>query len=214
MEYKSLQELINDNKIIDNQQAKIFYDSRKGYTTQIHSFEEKNNLPEDHYILYITQIFLNKNKNKYQNTKPLKCVIYKNRYGKYIKPGDCYIETDFYSLQTLDGDLHDWSSSYDDINDIETVFLTGESREARYNSEYSKRGVENAVYQLSSYTKKINPIHIFDNKKEAIEYINNFKEKQNLIKYNGELSDINYELNKLLKKKKELEDKIQKIQNL
>lgn len=206
MEYTNIQQLIDANKIIDNNVANIHYDYKRSYEDQARWFAEKNKLPEDQYICYITQILLDKHSNKYVNTKTLKCIIFKNRYGKYVDQNNN--EINYYEIEII-GNLHGiCNDTYDEIHDLERIFNNQEF--LRCDFDYT-----NKYYKLNNYPTKINiPIHIWETKKEGDNFIKEFKSKRDLDKLNGELYTIIKQIEDLNNKKKVIEDKINKLKNI
>ena len=178
---KQLEEL---NKIIPRKSnidewysgAKLF-DSLK-HTCEVHGIKF------DDCIIYAVNIFLDEQKNKYKNTRPLPCII---KYGSHFWDGDSN-----YCLLTIENDIWTKYYRYNCIEKIDDIILNGETPD---------KG-------KPSYIHKFPNLVLFTSKKEAYDYIDRYKSDYDLIKYKEKLSRISNDIEILLKEKERLENLI------
>lgn len=163
MKVNNIDDLVNLNLIIETQE----YDR---------TFHNK-------YILYAVNIFLDKEKNKYKNTKPIPCVI---------KIGGRYIEdNNHYCLITTEHDIWSEHFKYNYLDRIDEILLNANDSKP-YKWPY-----------LAIYTTK----------KEAYEHIDKYRLKYDIEKYKEKLSRINSDIEILLKEKQRLEKLIINYEN-
>lgn len=147
-----------------------------------------NKKVSDYYILWVINIFLDKDKNKYKNTKPLPCVI---KYGSRWRDDD----TNF-CLITTEKDIWSEYYRYNCIDKIDEILLNGEALD---------RG-------SLTFKHKFPNLKLFTTKKEAYECIDNYKKQNDIIKYKEKLSRITTDINILIKEKERLEILIKQIE--
>lgn len=138
-------------------------------------------------IIYAVNIFLDEQKNKYKNTRPLPCII---KYGSHFWDGDSN-----YCLLTIENDIWTKYYRYNCIEKIDDIILNGETPD---------KGKPSFIHKFPNLV-------LFTNEKEAKEYIKQFKYNHNLKKYTERLHRINNEIDILTKEKNELEKLINKI---
>lgn len=132
------------------------------------------------YVLYAVNIFLNKCKNKYKNTKPIPCII---------KKGGRFVDDDgHYCLITIEQDI--WSDyfRYNHLDRIDEILINGEVQD---------RG--------GRFVHKFPDLLIFTTKKEAYEYIDKYKRIHDVEKHKEKLSRINKDIEILINEKQRLE---------
>lgn len=143
-----------------------------------------NQQVKDYYIIWATNIFLDENKNKYRNTKPIPCFI---KYGSRWNDND----TNF-CLITTENDIWSEYYRYNCIDKIDEILLNGEA---------SDRG-------SLTYKHKFPYLRLFTTKKEAYEYIDEYKKQHDLQKYKEKLNRITADIEILMKEKERLENLI------
>jgi hypothetical protein len=143
-----------------------------------------NKKVSDYYILWVTNIFLDKDKNKYKNTKPLPCII---KYGSRWKDDD----TNF-CLITTEKDIWSEYYRYNCIDKIDEILSNGEALD---------RG-------SLTYKHKFPNLRLFTTKKEAYKYIDEYRKQYDIKKYKEKLSRITTDIDILLKEKERLENLI------
>ena len=151
---------------------------------KIVNYINSKNIYAEYNILYAVNIFLDIEKNKYKNTKPIPCII---------KEGGRYVEDEgHYCFITLNQDLWSEHFRYNHIDRIDEVLLHG---------EVSDRGSLTYVHKFPYFS-------LFTTKTEAYEYIDEYKRNHDLIKHKEKLSRINTDIEILLKEKQRLEELI------
>ena len=143
-----------------------------------------NKKVSDYYILWVTNIFLDEGKNKYKNTKPIPCVI---KYGSRWRDDD----TNF-CLITTEKDIWSEYYRYNCIDKIDEILSNGEALD---------RG-------SLTYKHKFPNLRLFTTKKEAYEYIDEYRKQYDIKKYKEKLSRITTDIDILLKEKERLENLI------
>lgn len=143
-----------------------------------------NKKVSDYYILWVTNIFLDEGKNKYKNTKPIPCVI---KYGSRWRDDD----TNF-CLITTEKDIWSEYYRYNCIDKIDEILSNGEALD---------RG-------SLTYKHKFPNLRLFTTKKEAYEYIDEYRKQYDIKKYKEKLSRITVDIDILLKEKERLENLI------
>ena len=146
-----------------------------------------NKKVSDYYILWVTNIFLDKDKNKYKNTKPLPCII---KYGSRWRDDD----TNF-CLITTEKDIWSEYYRYNCIDKIDEILSNGEALD---------RG-------SLTYKHKFPYLRLFTTKKEAYEYIDNYRKQNDITKHKEKLSRITADIEILMKEKERLENLIKQI---
>ena len=168
----NIEQIEKQNKIINND-----------------SINNKVNIDDkDNYILWLTNIFLDEQKNKYRNTKPIPCVI---KRGSRFNINDSN-----YCLFLLRQNIHNENYIYNIIEKIDEILLTGKAVD---------RG---NIKRIHSFPH----LKLFTTKKEAYSYINDYKNQNNLKKYKEKLSRINTDIEILMKEKERLENLIIQIE--
>lgn len=147
-----------------------------------------NKKVSDYYILWVTNIFLDKDKNKYKNTKPLPCVI---KYGSRWRDDD----TNF-CLITTEKDIWSEYYRYNCIDKIDEILSNGEALD---------RG-------SLTYKHKFPYLRLFTTKKEAYEYIDNYRKQNDITKHKEKLYRITADIEILMKEKERLENLIKQIE--
>jgi len=143
----------------------------------------------DDYTIFAVNIFLDKIKNKYKNVTPISC---------YIKKGSNYSFNDNgFCLKTINKDIYSEQYRYHHIDKIDDILEHGETLD---------RG-------SLTYVHKFPELKLFTTKKEAYDYIDSYKRKNNLIKYKEKLLRINNDIEILLNEKKRLENLINNESN-
>ena len=148
-----------------------------------------NKKVSDYYILWVTNIFLDEGKNKYKNTKPIPCVI---KYGSRWRDDD----TNF-CLITTEKDIWSEYYRYNCIDKIDEILSNGEALD---------RG-------SLTYKHKFPNLRLFTTKKEAYEYIDEYRKQYDIKKYKEKLSRITVDIDILLKEKERLENLIKEYES-
>ena len=185
MEIKAISQLEELNKVIPYKEDINEWYKVGDYFGQIKKTCKNNNINFDDCVVYVVNIFLDEQKNKYKNTTPVKCII---------KHGSKWLDSsDDYCLVTLSQDLYETYYKYNFIERIDFTLKNGWAQD------------RHAVN-----TNKIDHPHIklFTTEKEAKEYIKEFKNKNNLHKYKEKLSRITVDIEILMKEKERLENLI------
>lgn len=148
-----------------------------------------NKKVSDYYILWVANIFLDEDKNKYKNTKPIPCII---KYGSRWKDDD----TNF-CLITIEKDILSEYYAYNCIDKIDEILLNGEA---------SDKG-------SLTYKHKFPHLNLFTTKKEAYEYIDEYKNQHDLQKYKEKLNRITTDIEILTREKERLENLIKEYES-
>ena len=144
---------------------------------------------EDNHILWVTNIFLDEQKNKYRNTKPIPCVI---KRGSRFNINDSN-----YCLFVLEHNIWKTAScKYNIIEKIDEILIKGKAEDRGY----------------LGYIHKFPNLRLFTTKKEAYAYIDKYQSENDLKKYKEKLSRITNDIEILLKEKERLENLIKQIE--
>ena len=190
MEIKTISQLEELNKVIPYKEDINEWYKVGDYFEQIKRTCRINNVNFDDCVVYVVNIFLDEQKNKYKNTAPVKCII---------KHGSKWVDSsDDYCLITLTQDLYETYYRYNSIERIDFTLKNGWAQDRR---------------AVNSNKIEHPNIKLFTTEKEAKEYIKEFKSKNNLHKYTEKLSRITTDIEILLKEKERLENLIKKYES-
>ena len=189
MRVTDINQLIDLKKIIPKKENVDDWYSGNKYFDNLKHTCKKNNINFNDCIIYAVNIFLDKDKNKYKNTKPLPCII---KYGSHFWDGDSN-----FCLLTIENDIWTEHYRYNYIEKIDEILLNGEAFD---------RG-------SLTYKHKFPYLRLFTTKKEAYEYIDNYRKQNDITKYKEKLFRITADIEILIKEKERLENLIKEYES-
>lgn len=197
MEITNIQQLIDLDKV---------YKGKRVSLSTIQKLGENGYSDPEHYIVYATNIFLTKGRTKnaatkYKNNKVFPCIV---------KIGTEYSETQHpdtgdYSLLVVGGfDIWDEYYRHSGLNFFEKIL--SEHRQPHIHRYTDSKGKPQVIINYDEWPH----LHVFTTKKEAEDYIKDFRGNKDVTKFKTRLKEIDKQISELQSERQKVVEQLNK----